>query len=195
MLIMNKKTDCYSFPVNRRLRVYLFTVVIALGATCPLQADVFNAGGQKRFFGGPRRDRPMFTNPIRSGFTRPRQDSNYRIEDATSKRISRNINKAQSLIDKGIQAYNRLQWVRAEKYFNKAITFEDVLDNTIATAYRFLGAMAYQTGDVNRARKHFTKSCRLSPSVIPSRTLFAPSLIKFHEDIRNSNNAVSHIEK
>jgi hypothetical protein len=66
----------------------------------------------------------------------------------------------------------------------RAIDTGACTESELGQAHILLGAIAYQRGDPESARKHFLQAHRHDPQLQPSRDLFPPHLIEFYNAAR-----------
>jgi cobalamin biosynthesis protein CobD/CbiB len=73
-----------------------------------------------------------------------------------------------------------MRWEEAVGILHKAMGTGTCTDSDLNKAHILLGAMAYQQGDIEAARRHFGEAHRRDPQTVPSPELFPPPLIDFY---------------
>lgn len=87
-----------------------------------------------------------------------------------------------SPIMEGAQAYRELRWEDAVRVLGRGIDTGTCTESELGQAHILLGAIAYQHGDAESARKHFLQAHKHDPQLQPSPQLFPPQLIDFYKD-------------
>lgn len=88
-----------------------------------------------------------------------------------------------SPILEGAQAYRELRWEDAVRILGRAINAGNCTESELGQAHILLGAIAYQQGDAEAARRHFVQARRHDPQLQPSAQLFPPQIIGFYKDV------------
>lgn len=89
-----------------------------------------------------------------------------------------------SPIVEGARAYWELRWDDAAKILGRVIDEGVCTEPELGQAHLLLGAMAYQQGDAEMARKHFIQAHRQDPQLELSPRLFPPQVIDFYQNAR-----------
>lgn len=89
-----------------------------------------------------------------------------------------------SSIMEGCRAYWELRWEDAVRILSRAIDTGTCTPSEQGRAHLLLGAIAYQQGDAETARRHFIRAHRHDPQLQPSPELFPPPLIEFYKNAR-----------
>lgn len=87
---------------------------------------------------------------------------------------------AASPVIEGALAYRELRWKDAVRILNRAIDAGNCTGSELGQAHILLGAIAYQQGDAEVARRHFVVAHRHDAQLQPSSQLFPPPLIDFY---------------
>jgi Tfp pilus assembly protein PilF len=82
----------------------------------------------------------------------------------------------------GARAYWELRWDDAARLLSGAIDAGACTQSELGQTHILLGAMAYQQGDAETARKHFIQAHRHDPQLQLSPELFPPQVIEFYQD-------------
>ena len=77
-------------------------------------------------------------------------------------------------------AYREMHWEEAAQILREALAAGTCPDAELGKAHLLLGAMAYQQGDVEVARRHFEEAHLQDSRMQPSPQLFPPQLIQFY---------------
>lgn len=85
-----------------------------------------------------------------------------------------------SLVREGAQAYRELRWDDAVRVLNRAVDTGACTSLQLGQAHILLGAVAYQRGDAEAARRHFAEAHHQDGQLQPSPSLFPPPLIEFY---------------
>ncbi len=88
-----------------------------------------------------------------------------------------------SPIMEGAQAYRELRWDDAVRVLGRAINTGNCTESELGQAHILMGAIAYQQGDAEAARRHFVQAHRYDPQLHPAPELFPPQLIDFYKDV------------
>jgi tetratricopeptide (TPR) repeat protein len=96
--------------------------------------------------------------------------------------LSRHQAVTTSLIVEGARAYWEMRWEDAARILGRAIDTGAYTESELGQAHLLLGAMAYQQGDAETARRHFGQAHRHDPQLQLSPELFPPQLIDFYKD-------------
>ena len=91
------------------------------------------------------------------------------------------------IITKAVRAYESLDWNEAKRLFYQALEKEDISRSLKWQSWVFLGAIAYQKGNISEAQKCFIKAARQDSGKLPSSELFPPPMIKFYKSVRKRN--------
>jgi Flp pilus assembly protein TadD len=73
-----------------------------------------------------------------------------------------------------------MRWENAAQILQEAMAAGTCRDTELGKAHLLLGAMAYQQGDVEAARRHFGQAHRCDPQIQPAPLLFPPQVIEFY---------------
>jgi len=85
-----------------------------------------------------------------------------------------------SPIMEGARAYRELRWEDAVRILGRVIDTGTCTRSELGQAHILLGAIAYQQGDAEAARRHFAQARWHDPQLEPSPHLFPPQLIEFY---------------
>ena len=85
----------------------------------------------------------------------------------------------------GTRAYQELRWDDAVRVLGRAITNGTCTEPELSQAYVLLGAIAYQQGDAETARRHFREAHRHDPELAPSPQVFPPPLVEFYKTVNH----------
>jgi tetratricopeptide (TPR) repeat protein len=88
-----------------------------------------------------------------------------------------------SPLAEGALAYREVRWEDAVRVLNQAIDAGTCTGRELGQAHLLLGAIAYQQGDAEAARRHFVEAHRRDPQLALSPRLFPPQLIDFYQTI------------
>ena len=77
-------------------------------------------------------------------------------------------------------AYREMRWEETAQILREALAAGTCPDAELGKAHLLLGAMAYQQGDVEVARRHFEEAHLQDSRMQPSPQLFPPQLIQFY---------------
>jgi hypothetical protein len=88
-----------------------------------------------------------------------------------------------SAIMEGAQAYRELRWEDAVRILGRAIDTGTCTESEGSQAHILLGAIAYQQGDAEAAKRHFVEAHRRDRQLEPSPRLFPPPLIEFYKTV------------
>jgi len=87
------------------------------------------------------------------------------------------------IITKAIRSYDSLDWNEAERLFYQALEKNDISNFQKWKLWVFLGAIAYQQGNLSEAQSCFINAARQDSGKIPSSELFPPQMIKFYKSV------------
>lgn len=87
------------------------------------------------------------------------------------------------VIAKAIRSYESLDWNEAKRLFYQALENNDISSSLKWKLWVFLGAIAYQEGNLNEAQKCFINVARQDSGKIPSSELFPPQMIEFYKSV------------
>ena len=88
-----------------------------------------------------------------------------------------------SRVAEAIKAYQDLQWDKARRLLNHAVSQDWLSRRESGAAHLLLGAMDYQTGQTAEAKKNFIKAHEHDPEVVPSAEVFPPPMVDFFEAV------------
>jgi len=88
-----------------------------------------------------------------------------------------------SPIPEGARAYRELRWEDAVQVLGRAIDTGICTEAELSQAHVLLGAIAYQQGDAEAAKRHFVEAYRHDRQLEPSPQLFPPQLIDFFKTV------------
>jgi tetratricopeptide (TPR) repeat protein len=76
-----------------------------------------------------------------------------------------------------------MRWDEAARVLQEAMATGTSRASDLNEAHILLGAMAYQQGNVEAAKKHFTEAYRCDPQKEPSPQLFPPQVVEFYRSV------------
>lgn len=88
-----------------------------------------------------------------------------------------------SPVPEGARAYRELRWEDAVRVLGRAIDTGICTESELSQAHVLLGAIAYQQGDAEAAKRHFMEAHRHDRQLEPSPQLFPPQLIDFFKTV------------
>lgn len=91
--------------------------------------------------------------------------------------------KLETMYNNAVELYKALEWDRAEELFKKTLASRRPSDTDKCVVYIFLGAIAYQRGQVYKARRYFSKAYKKDSSKGPSPKIFSPPMIEFYKAV------------
>lgn len=106
--------------------------------------------------------------------------SNPPVQTTASRSEDRAV--APTPIMEGARAYRELRWDDAARVLGRAIDTGACTESELGQAHILLGAIAYQQGDAETARKHFTQAHQKDPQLELSPKLFPPQVIDFYQE-------------
>jgi hypothetical protein len=133
----------------------------------------------------PARREPILHEPRTyyantGGANRVYTASNPPVQTTASRSEDRAV--APTPIMEGARAYRELRWDDAARVLGRAIDTGACTESELGQAHILLGAIAYQQGDAETARKHFTQAHQKDPQLELSPKLFPPQVIDFYQE-------------
>jgi len=92
--------------------------------------------------------------------------------------------QSEETLDHAIEAYKSLRWDKSTSLLKDALSKGKLTSSQENRACVLLGAISYQTGQINEAKKYFIKASRAKQRLLPSEELFPPSMIEFYREVR-----------
>ena len=83
-------------------------------------------------------------------------------------------------VAEGVRAYRELRWDEAIRILSQVVAGGTCPDSALGQAYVFLGAIVYQRGDIQAARRYFVAAYRYDPQTRPSSELFPPPVVDYY---------------
>ena len=124
-----------------------------------------------------RNSSPKIVHFDRQQYSQPVPD-----KPGTTRRPVQQLTGSQ-IIAKAIRTYESLDWNEAERLFYQALEKNDISSSLKWKLWVFLGAIAYQGGNLNEAQRCFINATRQDSEKIPSSELFPPQMIKFYKSV------------
>lgn len=151
--------------------VLLGGTILALDMLETMQPQISNE--PERFYQNSR--------PIQTSVTHGVSDSQ---QVAPKPPVNQSEQTPDSIIDKATLAYKQLQWDEAVRLLSRFIETGNSSNSIKSEAMILLGAMEYQRGDLELAKRYFREAYRQNSMMEPSKKLFPPAMIEFYKSIR-----------
>jgi hypothetical protein len=101
------------------------------------------------------------------------------------------IRDTEKTSDAMLRAYKELRWPEAARLGHAALDGGRLSTSDRFEAWFLLGAMAYQTGDLEQARSCFANAKELEGAAVPSNDLFPPPVLEFYRRMMARQEAIS----